>query len=310
MILRANDEARFESKSRSESDSGVVKYTLVVATIGRRAELAALLASLANQSFREFEVIVVDQNPEGFIDDVISDYSSVLRIAHLRTNRRGASLARNIGLETARGQIVTFPDDDCEYPPDLLAKVDLALDQLPEFAGISVASRDKQSVRRIVRFSGKAGELTKFNLLNRCVEFGIFLRRESLAKSRFDELMGVGAEHSSWWSDEGPDLLLSMMNEGMRIYYVPEILIFHPDPVFKFDGKAIRRSFMYGCGRGHYLRKHRYPLWYVIRVWGLYVVGAILGICQLNPRKAKYYWSGLQGRIKGYVQKLPEIAQK
>lgn len=305
-----NDEARSDSGVGSEGVTGVVKYSLVVATIGRRAELAALFTSLADQSVRDFEVIVVDQNPEGFIDDVISDYSSVLRIAHLRTNRRGASLARNVGLSRTSGEIITFPDDDCEYPPDLLAQVGRALDQLREFAGISVASRDKQSEGRIVRFSGKSGELTKLNLLNRCVEFGIFLRRESLAKIRFDELMGVGAEHSSWWSDEGPDLLLSLMNDGWRVYYVPEIVIFHPDPVFRFDAKAIRRSFMYGCGRGHYLRKHQYPLWYVVRVWGLYVVGAILGICQLKPRKAKYYWSGLRGRIKGYFQVLPEAAQK
>ena len=283
----------------------MVKYSLVVATIGRRSELATLLESLAKQTFRDFEVIVVDQNADGFIADIISEYSRQLPITHLRTSRRGASVARNLGIDRAAGRFVTFPDDDCEYPSNLLEDVNKALERFSNCAGISVASRDKHSVGRIVRFAGRSGVLTRFNLLNRCVEFGIFLRRDALGRHRFDELMGVGAEGSTWWSDEGPDLLLALMNKGHVIIYVSEIVIFHPDPVFRYDAKAIRRSFMYGCGRGHYLRKHGYPVWYVLRVWGLYVAGAVIGICQLKPRKAYYYWSGLQGRIRGYFQKAP-----
>lgn len=270
--------------------------------------MEALLESLTTQTLRDLEVIVVDQNPGGFIDDIVAKYSRLLPIIHVRSSRRGASHARNVGINRASGCIITFPDDDCEYPPNLLASVDEALGRFQDCAGISVASHDKHSNGRIARFSRQSGLLTKFNLLTRCVEFGIFLRRDALANHRFDELMGVGAEGSSWWSDEGPDLLLALMNDGCAIWYVPEIVIFHPDPVFRYDAKAIRRSFMYGCGRGHYLRKHGYPIWYVVRVWGLYAVGVVIGICQLKTGKAKYYWSGMRGRIRGYFQKVPRRA--
>lgn len=285
----------------------MIQFSLIVATIGRKRELAALLSSLARQNARDFEVILVDQNPGGFLDDLISPYSTVLPITHLRTVRRGASHARNLGIDKAVGKIVTFPDDDCEYPQDLLAMVGDLFEEAPGLSGITVASRDRHSDGRISRFARRGAPLTRFNILNRCIEFGIFVRRDALDKHRFDESMGVGAEGSSWWSDEGPDLVLSMMKRGHRFKFVPEVVIFHPDPVWKYDEKAIIRSFRYGCGRGHYLRKHGYPMWFVGYVWSLYVAGICFGVAQLKPGKAKYYWRGLRGRVTGYFDRRPIV---
>lgn len=40
------------------------RFSLIVATIGRTAEFSVLLESLAGQETRDFELIVVDQNPD------------------------------------------------------------------------------------------------------------------------------------------------------------------------------------------------------------------------------------------------------
>ena len=287
----------------------MIRFSLIVATIGRKRELEALLSSLTRQLTRDFEVILVDQNPEGFLDDLICAYSPLLTMTHLRTTRRGASHARNLGIDRAVGEIITFPDDDCEYPPDVLARITERFAGSPGLSGITVASRDKDSGGRIVRFAGRAGQITRFNILNRCVEFGIFVKRPALARYRFDESMGVGAEGSSWWSDEGPDLVLSMMKGGHTFQFVPQIVIFHPDPVWKYDEKAIMRSFRYGRGRGHYLRKHAYPLWFVGYVWSLYIAGICFGVAQSKPGKIKYYWSGLRGRVAGYFDRRPAVSE-
>ena len=280
----------------------MAKFSLIVATIGRREELANLLESLTRQTERDFEVIIVDQNPEGFLSGVVRRYLPELKLTHLRINRAGASRARNVGLDSAVGEIVAFPDDDCEFPADLLTRVGDVLQAFPDLAGLTASSKDKWSDASIARFSEQGGSITRFNILKRCIEFGIFLRREALNGHRFDESMGVGAE-SPWWSDEGPDLLLSVMSAGHTVRYFPEIVIFHPDPIRNYDEKAIVRSFRYGRGRGHYLRKHSYPLWFVCHVWGLYVVGIFLGLAELNFKKAKYYYSGLKGRVAGYFDR-------
>jgi hypothetical protein len=102
------------------------------------------------------------------------------------------------------------------------------------------------------------------------------------------------------WSDEGPDLLLSLINKGEMFLFIPDIYIYHPDPVKLYDEKSIIRSFRYGCGRGAYLSKHNYPLWFVVHVWLLYVAGMLIALFQLNPNKIKYYYRGLVGRMTGY----------
>lgn len=276
-----------------------MRFSLIVATIGRRDELTNLLESLLGSRGCEFEVIIVDQNPRGFIGDIVERYSTQMNLIHLRSDRPGASRARNVGIPYARGEIVAFPDDDCELSGDLLGMVSDIFRRSPDLAGLTISSRDKGSEGSIARFAGHRGPITKFNILNRCIEAGIFLRRQSLNGHRFDESMGVGAD-SPWWSDEGPDLLLAVMRDGQRLEFVPEIVIFHPDPVRDYDERALLRSFRYGRGRGHFLRKNAYPAWFVIYVWGLYVIGIFLGVIELRWGKVRYYSCGLKGRVMGF----------
>src|SRR5882724_3254503 len=80
-------------------------FSLIVCTLGRQDQLRRLFASLAVQSFRDFEVIVVDQNEGGFLDEIIAAYRPRLEIIHVAA-APGLSGARNVGLAHASGQIV------------------------------------------------------------------------------------------------------------------------------------------------------------------------------------------------------------
>ena len=92
-------------------------FSVVVPTYERHAHLPKLLDCLANQSCRDFEVILVDQSASPW--EVPDRYSS-LDIVYEHTDVKGTSRARNLGAWLARGDVIAFTDDDCQPEPDWL----------------------------------------------------------------------------------------------------------------------------------------------------------------------------------------------
>jgi glycosyltransferase involved in cell wall biosynthesis len=107
------------------------RVSVVIPTRDRLATLARALASIQAQSFRDFEIVVVD---DGSLDGTAT---------WLRTNWPavslveigqpcGAAAARNRGVERARGEIVAFLDDDDAWRPAYLEAQVAQLDAHPE----------------------------------------------------------------------------------------------------------------------------------------------------------------------------------
>ena len=92
--------------------------SVVVATRNRETYLTDLLKSLARQSFRSFEVIIVDDSDRResrrAVALVVRRFLKDLKIKLLRNpSRLGIPSSLNRGLIAARGHIVAFTDDDC-----------------------------------------------------------------------------------------------------------------------------------------------------------------------------------------------------
>lgn len=75
--------------------------------------------SVLAQSFTDFELIVVDDGSTDATVAVVQRFTDQ-RIRLIRQPNRGVSVARNTGLEAARGQFITFLDSDDLYYPDFL----------------------------------------------------------------------------------------------------------------------------------------------------------------------------------------------
>src|SRR5690242_15769453 len=95
-------------------------FSLVLTTVGRTSEVSRLFETLCAQTHTQFETIIVDQNEDGRLDALVAEYRANLRLRHIRAEKRGKSHANNVGLKYATGDVVSFPDDDCWYPADLL----------------------------------------------------------------------------------------------------------------------------------------------------------------------------------------------
>jgi glycosyltransferase involved in cell wall biosynthesis len=88
------------------------RITVVVATREHPDSLRLCLEALFAVEYSNFEVVVVDNDPQtSQTADLIADRFAPL-VRYVRENRRGLAAARNCGLAQAHGQIVAFVDDD------------------------------------------------------------------------------------------------------------------------------------------------------------------------------------------------------
>jgi len=87
-----------------------IRVSIVVSTLNRAQSLARNLESLRRQTYREFEVIVVNGPSTDNTEALLRDYNGNIRLGYCPDQNLGRS--RNIGLEMAAGDIVAFTDDD------------------------------------------------------------------------------------------------------------------------------------------------------------------------------------------------------
>ena len=273
-----------------------IRFSLVLATVGRSEELTKFLVHLAAQSHTEFELIVVDQNPDNRLIPVLAEYSARFPIQHLRSSV-GLSRARNAGLEHASGDVIAFPDDDCWYPPDLLARAARVLAAHPEAGGITGRPID----RTFSRFHKTSGAIDKQNLFLRCTSFTVFLRKSVVdAVGNFDEGLGLGSTKGRIAGEE-TDYLLRALESGIRFYFDAEMEIVHEQPAVSYDEAFNRKARGYNTALGYLLRKYRYPVGYVANTWLRAFWGICLSAVSLNLPKAKYHANVLAGRVTGYL---------
>jgi len=276
-----------------------MKFSIIIPTLNRINEPLLMLESLINQSFKDFEVLLIDQNEEDILSSHLHNFDT-LPLRHIKTNLKGASNARNTGIQSAKGEILTFPDDDCEFYDTFLEDINNYFKN-NSIDGIVTTSKDKYDGKAIsILMSSKSQPINRKNVLKTVVEFGIIVKSNQTKGLLFDPDMGVGSPNSPNWSDEGPDYILRLIENGVHFNYCPQFYMFHPNPVKKYNTKTALRSYRYGKGRGYFLKKHNFGFFSISYYLFLYVVGIFKGMVFLNPQMINYFIKGFIGRYEGY----------
>jgi glycosyltransferase involved in cell wall biosynthesis len=98
-------------------------FTVVIPTCNRAALVGRAVRSVLAQSFQDFEIVVADDASTDDTPEVIAAFGDS-RIRYLRREVNGGSSAtRNTGLRAARGELISFLDDDDEYHPEFLERM-------------------------------------------------------------------------------------------------------------------------------------------------------------------------------------------
>ena len=93
------------------------KVSVIVTTYNRKEYLKEAIQSILNQTFQDFELIVVDNYSNYDFFDFIESFKSEKIIAMQNPNNGIIAINRNFGIKSAKGQYIAFCDDDDLWSP-------------------------------------------------------------------------------------------------------------------------------------------------------------------------------------------------
>ncbi|WP_083235745.1 glycosyltransferase family 2 protein [Halomonas caseinilytica] len=266
--------------------------TIVVPTLGRKKELRDLLDSISFLPCGLFEVVIVDQNEEGFLEGVFDEYSFC--IDYYNVDFVGVSKARNFALSRVNSQFVLFCDDDAvvekrliEYLGDVGNDMDM----------VAFRVCDLYSERNcMVDFPVDDTVIDEGNFHSITLEVSQVWNVESIRLlGGYDEKLGVG---TYFGADEGIDLLVRALEAEMKMLYLAKTGFRHPLK----EESGYKRYYQYARGTGRFFRKHcRKP--YVFKYIAWLLVKSMIGVglyLFYRPNKSLKYCARLMGFVDGY----------
>lgn len=151
------------------AESSAPLVSIVVRTKDRPKMLHDALKSIANQSYRPIEVVLVnDGGTDLLIDELHADLKGVDLSYHRLENSVGRVRAANVGWRAAKGRYIGFLDDDDQYYPDHVA----SLVYLLEGGNYRIAYTDHEIVR-IEYDPAQGGVLEQERIPVRSIDFSL-----------------------------------------------------------------------------------------------------------------------------------------
>jgi len=228
-----------------------LKFSLILCTIGRDKDVEIFLDSIVEQTYSNFEIIIVDQNLDQRIDLLLEKFPQLSEKIRLIKSEKGLSRARNVGLQYIDGDIIAFPDDDCIYTPNVLQRVaDFFSKSSEKQVAYSTNTCDKKTGYSLIKSPTSAVDFDKNNLMG--CSFTLFFKA-SLKSLKFDERMGVGSGFI-WGSAEENDYLYRALDSNLQGRFEPDVYVYHPAK--EQDSVDFQRAYYYGAGLAAFRCKH------------------------------------------------------
>lgn len=202
--------------------------SIIIPTFRRKESLQRLLQQLLAQRDIRLEIIVVDQNPEGFLDGVLPEGA----VRRLRLPEPNASRARNQGFLASSGETILFIDDDLVPEENFCALGQAVLAKFPAIGCFSplvynAEGKDLALGQAALKKIARLRDDPSIFSITDTISAAIFFRREYFVKTGgFDPLLFEFARTA-----EDQEFFLRMNKRHMNLFFVPSVEIYHDESI-------------------------------------------------------------------------------
>ncbi|MGD1714780.1 glycosyltransferase family 2 protein, partial [Dapis sp. BLCC M172] len=193
------------------------RVSVIIATYNNGHYILEAIASIFNQTYTSYEIIVIDDGSTDNTRQVLEPYLDKIRYVY--QENKGVSHARNLGLEMARGEFISFLDADDFFLPDKLAKQVAIFDARPSLgivhSGWRLVNEKGEKISDIELWHGSLELDLETWVVWKPVTISMMFRK-SWIKS-------AGGFDTRWHHGEDIDLVLRLSINGCEAVWLPKI---------------------------------------------------------------------------------------
>ena len=132
-----------------------MRYSVIIPVYNRPDEVDELLQSLTQQSFKDFEVIVVEDGSSIPCKPVTEKYQELLDVHYYDKPNSGPGQTRNYGVERSKGEYLIILDSDCILPEGyfLAVEEELQHEAADAFGGPDRAHESFTNIQKAINYS-------------------------------------------------------------------------------------------------------------------------------------------------------------
>ena len=251
-----------------------VKYSVIIPVYNRPQEVNEVLKSLTLQSYKNFEVILVEDGSSDRSDTVADAFREVLSIQYLFKPNTGPGPSRNFGFEHAKGEYFVVFDSDCILPPHYFEAVETYLNKNPvdAWGGPDKGHADFTYLQQAMGIT-MASLFTTGGIRGGKKHMGWFQPRSfnmGISRKVYITTQGFTFDRLA----EDIELSIRIKEAGFKSALIPDAYVFH-------KRRATLREFyhqVFNFGRGRILVGRKHPHQVKLTHWfpSLFIVGIVL----------------------------------
>lgn len=203
------------------------KYSIIVPVYNRPDEVQELLETLEKQTFKDFELVLVEDGSSEPCEEIANQFRDKIDIRYFFKPNSGPGDSRNFGFEKANGDYFLLFDSDCLIPETYMENLDKALAERPLdcFGGPDAGHESFSDIQKAINYSmtsfittggirGGKKQLDKFTPRS----FNMGLSREV-----WEKVGGFCNLHPG----EDPDLSFRIMKAGFKTGLIRDTFVYH-----------------------------------------------------------------------------------
>lgn len=203
------------------------KYSIIIPVYNRPDEIDELLKSLTQQSYKNFEVLIIEDGSSVACEKVVAAYNANLTIRYFEKPNSGPGPSRNFGFERAHGEYFVVFDSDCILPPGYFQSVDTALTEhrWDAWGGPDRGHENFTPAQRAMAYT-MSSILTTGGIRGGKKSVGWFQPRSfnmGISRRIFEETKGFAFDRFA----EDIEFSIRMKKAGFRIGLIPDAFVYH-----------------------------------------------------------------------------------